>query len=65
MTLKTGQYVRHLKYGWGTVLEQTHDETMVYFNSVGVKRFAASLAAFTAVQDKTPKKKPCDRQPRR
>ncbi len=50
MRLKSGQYVRHSKYGWGTILEGDGRQTMVYFNSVGVKKFATSLAVFQVVE---------------
>ncbi len=58
MKLKTGQYVRHLRFGWGAVVECDHDQTMVYFQSVGIKKFVTSVTTFAVVQDKTPKKKP-------
>ena len=57
MKLRAGQYVRHTKFGWGTILEDDKNQTTVYFNSVGVKRFVATLATFVVVQDLVPKKK--------
>ena len=57
MTLKKGQYVRHEKYGWGTVVEHDSEQTTVYFRNVGVKRLPNSLAAFAMVEGAAPKKK--------
>lgn len=37
MKLKAGQYVRHSKYGWGTIVELEGKRTMVYFRDVGIK----------------------------
>ncbi len=58
MKLKRGQYVRHSKYGWGTIVERDSDQTMVYFRNVGIKKFATSLAAFALIEGEAPKKKP-------
>jgi hypothetical protein len=49
MKLKHGQYVRHSRYGWGTILEHDGTQTMVYFHSVGVKKFVSSRNAFSVV----------------
>lgn len=49
MTLKKGQYVRHAKYGWGTIVEHDSRETTVYFRTIGVKRLPAALASFDNV----------------
>lgn len=57
MKLKTGQYVRHSRFGWGAVLERDADQTMVYFHTVGIKKFATSLVSFDVVEDQTSKKK--------
>jgi len=46
MTLKKGQYVRHPKYGWGTIVEHDSRETTVYFRTIGLKRLPAALASF-------------------
>jgi hypothetical protein len=51
MKLKDGQYVRHSKYGWGTILECDRHHTMVYFYRVGVRKLAASEAVFQVVED--------------
>ena len=58
MKLKAGQYVRHAKYGWGAILERSRNQTMVYFDTVGVKRFSTSLTAFAVVEHEAPRKKP-------
>ncbi len=51
MKLKHGQYVRHSKYGWGTILECDGQHTMVYFYRVGVRKLAESEAVFQVVED--------------
>jgi phosphosulfolactate synthase (CoM biosynthesis protein A) len=51
MKLKNGQYVRHLKFGWGTILECQRHLTTVYFHRVGVKKLNASEAAFQVIED--------------
>jgi len=58
MRLKTGQYVRHSRFGWGTVMEYNRELTMVYFNTVGVKRLATSSTKFGVVGRDGLKKKP-------
>ena len=57
MTLKIGQYVRHSKYGWGTVMEWDRIQTLVYFRSIGVKKLATSSANFAMVGGEAHKKK--------
>jgi phosphosulfolactate synthase (CoM biosynthesis protein A) len=51
MKLKTGQYVRHVKFGWGTILECQRHLTTVYFHRVGVKKMTVSETAFQVVED--------------
>ncbi|MGH9434748.1 MAG: hypothetical protein ACRD11_02530 [Terriglobia bacterium] len=58
MKLKTGQFVRHTKYGWGTILENSGDRTEVFFQTVGIKKFVTSVTTFAYVQDQMPRKKP-------
>ncbi|HEX5483037.1 MAG TPA: hypothetical protein VFZ08_10480 [Terriglobia bacterium] len=58
MKLKNGQYVRHSRFGWGAVVECDSDQTMVFFRSVGVKKFETSAKNFAVVQDNTLEKKP-------
>ncbi len=57
MTLKIGQYVRHSKYGWGTVMEWDRSQTLVYFRSIGVKKLATASANFAMVGGEAAKKK--------
>jgi hypothetical protein len=57
MKLKRGQYVRHSKYGWGTILECDGHRTMVYFRTVGIKKLATSSNNFAMVGAESPKKK--------
>jgi hypothetical protein len=57
MKLRQGQYVRHSKFGWGTVLERDSNQTMVFFHTVGVRKFAVSQATFEVVENKAAKKK--------
>jgi hypothetical protein len=49
MNLKAGQYVRHPRYGWGTIVEGDRKRTMVYFRNVGIKKFPACRAAFALI----------------
>ena len=51
MRLKNGQYVRHSKFGWGTILECDRQHTMVYFYRVGVRKLPESEAVFQVVED--------------
>lgn len=57
MTFKAGQYIRHAKYGCGTIVERDDDRTTVEFDTAGVKKFVTSLAAFEAAQGEAPKKR--------
>lgn len=57
MNFKTGQYVRHAKYGCGTIMERDDDRTTVNFDTAGVKKFVTSLATFEVAQGEPPKKK--------
>ena len=57
MTLKVGQYVRHSKYGWGTIIDHDHDQTLVSFRRIGIRKLQAGLATFVAVGGEAPKKK--------
>ncbi len=57
MNLKPGQYVRHAKYGNGTIVERDEDRTTVDFDTVGLKKFVTSMASFEAAEGEAPKKK--------
>ena len=58
MKLHTGQYVRHPRFGWAAVFAHDPDQTMVYFHTVGIKKFVTSLVTFDVVEDQGSKKKP-------
>jgi hypothetical protein len=57
MNLKPGQYVRHAKYGCGTIVTRDDDRTSVDFDTAGLKLFVTSLAAFEVAEGEAPKKK--------
>jgi len=57
MILKPGQYVRHAKYGCGTIVTRDDDRTTVDFDLAGLKMFVTSLAAFEVAEGEAPKKK--------
>ena len=57
MALKPGQYVRHAKYGCGTIVTRDDDRTTVDFDTAGLKMFVTSLAAFEVAEGEAPKKK--------
>jgi hypothetical protein len=57
MNLKAGQYIRHSKYGCGTIVERDDDRTTVDFDTFGVRKFVTSLAAIEVAQGEAPKKK--------
>ncbi len=57
MNLKPGQYIRHAKYGCGTIVERDDERTTVEFDTAGVKKFVTSLAAFEVAEGEAPKKK--------
>jgi hypothetical protein len=57
MALKPGQYVRHAKYGCGTIVTRDDDRTTVDFDLAGLKMFVTSLAAFEMAEGEAPKKK--------
>ena len=52
MKLKQGQYMRHSKYGWGTILDCDREHTTVYFSRVGVTKLTESEAVFMVVEDR-------------
>jgi hypothetical protein len=57
MNFKAGQYIRHAKYGCGTIVERDEDRTTVDFDTAGVRKFVTSLAAFEVAEGEAPKKK--------
>jgi hypothetical protein len=58
MKLKVGQYVRHVKFGWGTILEDDGKTATVYFRSAGLKKIADPRAAFNMIGGEPHKKNP-------
>jgi hypothetical protein len=57
MTLKAGQYIRHSKYGCGTIVERDEDRTLVDFDTAGLKKFVTSIASFEIAEGEAPKKR--------
>jgi len=57
MNLKAGQYVRHAKYGCGTIVTRDNERTTVDFDTAGVKLFVTGLAAFEMAEGQPPAKK--------
>jgi len=57
MNFKAGQYVRHEKYGNGTIVERDEDRTTVDFDSFGLRKFVTSIASFEIAEGEAPKKK--------
>jgi hypothetical protein len=55
--LKTGQYVRHSKYGWGTIMDCDRHQTLVLFRNIGFKRLETEPGNFVMVGGEAPKKK--------
>ena len=51
MKLKLGQYVRHSKFGWGTIMERDSRITTVYFHRMGVTKRIESPGVFQVVED--------------
>ena len=57
MTLKAGTYIRHSKYGCGTITARDEDRTTVDFDTFGEKKFVTTMAIFELAQGEAPKKK--------
>ena len=57
MTLKPGQYIRHSKYGCGTIVTRDSERTTVDFDTAGMKLFVTGLAAFEMAEGAPPAKK--------
>ena len=62
MTLKAGTYIRHSKYGCGTIVERDDARTTVDFDTAGVRKFVTNMAAFELAQGEAPKKKRVSRR---
>ncbi len=57
INFKSGQYVRHFKYGCGTILERNDNMTTVDFDTAGVRKFVTAMASFEIAEGEAPKKK--------
>lgn len=57
MNLKAGQYIRHSKYGCGTIVTRDSERTTVDFDTAGTKLFVTGLAAFEMAEGAPPAKK--------
>ncbi len=57
MNFRPGQYVRHTKYGCGTILTRDDERTTVDFDTAGVKIFVTAMASFEAAEGSAPRKK--------
>jgi hypothetical protein len=57
MSLKPGQYVRHAKYGCGTIVTRDSERTTVDFDTAGLKMFVTAMAAFEMAEGQPPVKK--------
>jgi len=57
MNLKPGQYIRHAKYGCGTIVTRDEDRTTVDFDTAGLKLFVTGLAAFELAEGQPPQRK--------
>ena len=57
MNLKPGQYIRHAKYGCGTIVTRDNDRTTVDFDTAGTKMFVTAIAAFEMAEGQAPTKK--------
>ncbi len=57
MKFKPGQYIRHAKYGCGTIVTRDDERTTVDFDTAGLKIFVTSIAAFEPAEGTPPKKK--------
>jgi phosphosulfolactate synthase (CoM biosynthesis protein A) len=56
MKLKIGQYVRHVKFGWGTILEDDGKGMLVFFRNVGIKKIAITRETFSLIGGQAQKK---------
>ena len=57
MAFKVGQYVHHIKYGNGIIVERDEDRTTIDFDTAGLRKFVTSIASFEAAEGEAPKKK--------
>jgi len=57
MILKPGQYIRHAKYGCGTIVQRDEERTTIDFDTAGLKKFVTSIATFEVAEGEAPKKR--------
>jgi hypothetical protein len=57
MAFRVGQYVHHIKYGNGIIVERDEDRTTIDFDTAGLRKFVTSIASFEAAEGEAPKKK--------
>jgi hypothetical protein len=63
MNLKPGQYIRHAKYGCGTIVTRDSERTTVDFDTAGKKMFVTAMAACEMAEGEPPvKKRPAARR---
>lgn len=57
MAFKIGQYVHHMKYGNGIIVDRDDERTTIDFDTAGLRKFVTSIASFEAAEGEAPKKK--------
>lgn len=57
MAFKVGQYVHHIKYGNGIIVDRDEQRTTIDFDTAGLRKFVTSIASFEAAEGEAPKKK--------
>ncbi len=57
MHLKAGQYIRHAKYGLGTIISRDENRTVVDFDTAGMKLFVTTMATFEVAEGQAPVRK--------
>jgi hypothetical protein len=57
MPLKAGQYIRHTKYGLGTIISRDENRTVVDFDTAGMKLFVTPMATFEVAEGQAPVRK--------
>lgn len=57
MPLKAGQYIKHFKYGLGTIISRDENRTVVDFDTAGMKLFVTPMATFEIAEGQAPVRK--------
>lgn len=57
MSLKAGQYIKHFKYGLGTIVSRDENRTVVDFDTAGMKLFVTPMATFEIAEGQAPVRK--------